>query len=103
MNRNIYEGLKGLNHMPTASLTIRVIPRAKTSEIAGTRDGALLVRLAAAPVDNAANEELVALLAALLSVPKRAVTIASGERGRLKRITVEGIDTTAALARLRRD
>jgi uncharacterized protein len=89
--------------MPTATLTIRVIPRAKRSEVAGTRDGAVLVRLTSPPVDNAANDELVALLAALLSVPKRAITIASGERGRLKRITVEGIDAAAALARLRRD
>jgi uncharacterized protein (TIGR00251 family) len=89
--------------MPTASLTVRVIPRAKKSGVAGTRDGALLVRLTSPPVENAANEELVALLAALLSVPRRAVTIASGERGRLKRIIVEGIDTAAALARLRRD
>jgi uncharacterized protein len=86
--------------MPTASLSIRVIPRAKKSEVAGTRDGAVLVRLTSPPVDNAANEELVALLAALLSVPKRAVTIASGERGRLKRVTVEGIDTASAMARL---
>jgi uncharacterized protein (TIGR00251 family) len=86
--------------MPTASLTVRVIPRAKKSGVAGTRDGALLVRLTSPPVDNAANDELVALFAALLSVPRRAVTIASGERGRLKRVTVEGIDTSAALARL---
>jgi uncharacterized protein (TIGR00251 family) len=86
--------------MPTASLTVRVIPRAKKSGVTGTRDGALLVRLTAPPVDNAANEELVGLLAELLTVPKRAVTIASGERGRLKRVTVEGIDTASAMARL---
>jgi uncharacterized protein len=86
--------------MPTASLTIRVVPRAKKTEVAGTRDGALLVRLTSPPVDNAANEELVALIAEQLNVPKRAVTIASGERGRLKRVTVDGIDTATALAQL---
>ena len=93
-------GAAPTSSMPTATLSIRVIPRAKKSEIAGTRDGAVLVRLTAPPVDNAANEELVELIASQLNVPKRAVMIASGERGRLKRITVEGIETAAALARL---
>jgi uncharacterized protein YggU (UPF0235/DUF167 family) len=54
-----------------AVIDIRVIPRAGRSEIAGTRAGSLLIRLAAAPVDGAANLELIALLARALELPKR--------------------------------
>jgi len=71
-------------------LDIRVIPRASRSAIAGTRDGALLVRLNAPPVDGAANAELIDLVAKVLGVPKRAVTLISGERSRQKRILVAG-------------
>lgn len=72
-------------------LTIRVIPRAGTPGPAGTRSGAVLIRLAAPPVEGAANTELVQLLANLLNVPKRAVTIVSGEKNRLKRVRVAGV------------
>jgi uncharacterized protein len=70
---------------------VRVIPRAKRTEIAGERDGALIVRVAAPPVEGAANEALVEFFAKALRVPKRAVQIVSGERGRLKRIAIEGV------------
>lgn len=61
------------------------------------RDGALLVRLAAAPVDGAANAELIALVARALHLPKRDITIVSGERSRSKRIRVANIDRATAL------
>jgi len=81
-------------------LEIRVIPRAGRSGFAGLRDGALLVRLAAAPVDGAANDELIALLAKTLKIPKRDISIVSGERSRTKRIRITGVDREQALARL---
>ena len=81
-------------------ITVRVIPRAGRSEVAGTRDGALLVRLNAAPVDGAANAELIEVLAEALGVPKRAVTIASGERARRKTVRVAGITLEQANAAL---
>lgn len=56
-----------------ALLKVRVIPRAGRSGIAGLRDGALLVRLAAAPVDGAANAELIAVLAEAIGVPERRI------------------------------
>lgn len=79
---------------------MRVIPRAGRSRIAGLRDGAVLVRLAAAPVDGAANAELIDLLARALDIPKRDITILSGERSRAKRVRVAGMDRAAAIARL---
>ena len=83
-----------------ALIRVRVIPRAGQSGVAGTRDGAWLVRLHAAPVEGAANDELIEVIARALAVPKRAVSIASGERSRQKSIRVSGIDATTAAARL---
>ena len=80
-------------------IDVRVIPRAGRSGLAGMRDGALLVRLTAPPVEGAANEELIAVLAKALGVPKRAVTIVAGERSRAKRVAVAGISRDAAEAR----
>lgn len=77
-----------------------MIPRAGRSGFAGLRDGALLVKLAAAPVDGAANDELITLLAKTLRIPKRDITIVSGERSRTKRIRIAGIDREQALAKL---
>jgi len=74
-----------------ATIDIRVITRAGKSGIAGMRGGALLVRLNAAPVDGAANAELIEVLSDVLDVPKRAVSIVSGERSRQKRVQIEGL------------
>ena len=77
--------------MSSTIIDVRVIPRAGKSGIAGMRGDALLVRLHAAPVDGAANAELIEVLAEALGVPKRAVSIASGERSRQKRVRIEGV------------
>jgi len=66
------------------------------------RGEAILVRLQSAPVDGAANAELelIDLIAAALDVPKRSVTIVSGEKSRLKRLQVTGLDESTVHARL---
>jgi len=66
------------------------------------REGALLVRLAAPPVEGAANEALVELLARLLAVPRRAVRIVSGETSRTKRLAIDGVSEPAVRAALLR-
>ena len=83
-------------------ISVRVVTRARKTELAGTRDDELLVRLNAPPVDGAANEELVTFLARLLGVPRRSVTIVSGARNRHKRVRVEAINVATAEAFLRR-
>ena len=72
-------------------LSVRVIPRARRSGLGGTRGNALLVRLTAPPVEGAANSELIEVIARTLGVATRAVSIVSGERGRLKRVKIDGI------------
>jgi hypothetical protein len=51
-------------------------------------------------VEGAANDELVELLAGTLDVPRRALTVVSGERGRLKRIRIEGLTVPEVRTRL---
>jgi uncharacterized protein (TIGR00251 family) len=58
------------------------------------------VKLAAAPVDGAANDELIAFLAKILRIPKRDISLVSGERSRTKRIRIAGMDREQAIARL---
>ena len=77
---------------------MRVIPRAGRSGIAGLRDGAVLVRLAAAPVDGAANDELISVLSTALNLPRRDIVIVSGGRSRSKRVRVAGMDRARVLA-----
>jgi len=84
-----------------ALLDVRVVPRAGKSGVAGLRDGALLVRLAAAPVDGAANAELIAVLAGALHLPKRSIEIVSGDRSRSKRVRIAGMAQQAVLAALK--
>jgi uncharacterized protein len=68
--------------------TVRVAPRAAKSEIVGEHDGVLKVRLAAPPVDGAANEELIKLLAKECGVAKSNVEILSGLASRTKTIAI---------------
>ena len=57
------------------TFAVRVVARARASlsEVAGEHDGALRVRVAAPPVEGAANEEPIRTLARALGVPRRAV------------------------------
>jgi uncharacterized protein (TIGR00251 family) len=85
-----------------ATLDIRVIPRSPRTSVDGMRGAAILVRLAAPPVDGAANDALIAFLSAALGIPRRQITIVSGERSRDKRVRIAGIGTEAAISQLLR-
>ena len=79
---------------------VRVVPRAGRTGVAGTRGDALLVRLAAAPVDGAANDALTACLAGIFDCPRRDISIVSGHTSRDKRIAIAGLTLNTAAARL---
>ena len=85
-----------------AILDIRVIPRSPRTRVDGRRGNAILVRLAAPPVEGAANDALIAFLSDALDVPRRDVTLVSGERSRDKRVRIDGVDAATAIARLLR-
>ena len=80
---------------------MRVQPRAPRSEIVGWRgDGTLSVRVAAPPVDGAANAAVAALLAGALGIRASAVTIAHGAGGRDKLVRVNGLTPAEIRRRL---
>lgn len=69
---------------------VRAVPRASKNEIVGCHDGALKVRLAALPIDGAANAELVKVLAKFFEVSKTSVQIVSGETAKNKQVKIQG-------------
>ena len=71
-------------------LTVRVAARASQSAIVGLYDGAVKVRVAAAPVGGEANAELIKLLAKVFGVAKRDVEIVSGATAKTKRVRLKG-------------
>jgi hypothetical protein len=74
------------------TFAVRIVPRASRSEIAGEYNGALRVRIAAPPVDGAANRELVRTLAKIFKLPQNAVEIVSGANSKSKTVRVRGAD-----------
>jgi uncharacterized protein len=74
------------------TFAVRIVPRASRSEIAGEYNGALRIRIAAPPVDGAANRELIRLLAKSFKLPQNAVAIVSGAGSKSKIVHIAGAD-----------
>lgn len=72
------------------TITVRVTPRSSRSEVVGMADGVLRVRLTSPPVDGAANEELVRVLAKAYHVSKSDIAIISGINARTKLVRITG-------------
>ena len=73
------------------TFAVRVTTRAACNEIVGEHDGALKVRIAAPPVDGAANEALIRLLAKQLGVSRSHIEIVGGETSKSKRIKISNL------------
>ena len=84
----------------SAVLPIRVIPRSPRTRVDGMRGDAILIRLAAPPVEGAANDALIAFLSDALGLPRRNFQIVSGEKSRDKRVSVAGMDVASAMKML---
>jgi uncharacterized protein (TIGR00251 family) len=82
------------------TLRVRVQPRASRDALSGERDGALVVRLTAPPVEGAANEALARFLGKALGVAPSAVRVVSGATARNKLVSVAGVDAATARERL---
>ena len=85
---------------PSATVSIRVVPRSSKEGVAGFEGGVVRIRLNAPPVEGQANEALVRFLAKALGVPKRRIALVAGGKGRNKIVRVDGITLEAFLARL---
>ncbi len=91
----LHDGKRG------SALALRVTPRASRNEIVGLlNDGTIKVHIAAPPLDEAANKELVAFLAEVLGVPKSRVEIVAGSTGRDKLVSVLDMDVETVHQRI---
>ena len=84
---------RGKESAASATLSVKIQPRASKNEIIRREGGGLKIRLTAPPVDGAANEALVKLLAGELGVAKSRVEIVSGQSSRDKIIRVDGLSS----------
>ncbi len=88
-----------------ARLRVRVKPRSSVTEVVGMDGGALVVRVAAPPVDGRANRAVCELVADLLDIGRSSVRVEAGERSRDKVLVVDGLAQARvdqALAELKR-
>jgi uncharacterized protein len=81
----------------SARINVYVQPRASKTVVAGMHDGCVKIRLAAPPVDGAANAALVEFVAEQVNVAKSRVRITAGLTSRRKTVEVDGV-TPEALA-----
>jgi len=76
------------------TFAVRIVVRAPRSEFVGEQSGTLRVRIAAPPIEGAANQELIKLLAKSFKLPKNAVQIISGSTSKNKIVRIQGADAT---------
>ena len=96
--------LRGREMTPAAraEILVRVQPRASRNEVAGERDGRILIRVTAPPAEGRANDAVVAAARQAPRGPQVERDIVAGHAARDKRIEIEGVTTTEAIKRLRR-
>jgi len=83
----------------SATLSVTVIPKSSRSSIT-IKDGAIRVYLNAPPVDGKANAECIKLFSKKFRIPKSAITIIRGEKGRKKELLIEGLTKSEIMEQL---
>ncbi|AHF90483.1 hypothetical protein OpiT1DRAFT_03204 [Opitutaceae bacterium TAV1] len=86
--------------LPSCSLAIKAIPNASRTLVAGWLGDALKVKVRAPALEGRANGELCEFLAGTLGLPHRAVTVASGEKSRQKRVQITGLTLAGVRERI---
>lgn len=85
-------GLVVQQNAETVSFTVKAVPASsRCAALAGIYDGMLKIKLSAAPEKGKANEELVSLLAKIMNIKKKDISIISGRTGPVKQIEIKGI------------
>lgn len=87
----------------SATIIVHVVPRARKTELAGHHGDAIRIRLAAPPVEGAANDALIRFLSTLLDLPRSAITIVRGATGRRKVVSIDGLTIDAVRRQLLAD
>lgn len=84
-----------------ADLRVRLQPRARRDEVVGERDGRIVIRVTAPPVEGRANAALCRLVAKAVGVPPSRVGVVRGQGTRDKLVRVDGVDEATARRALR--
>ncbi len=88
--------------MPSVRVEVYVQPRAAKTELAGAHGGAIKIRIAAPPAENAANYALIEFVAERLSIAKRRVRVVSGAASRKKVLEIDDVSADRIAAALHR-
>jgi len=81
-------------------LSVKVQPRASRNDVGGLHGSELKVAVTAPPVDSAANQAVVELIAEILGLPRRAVTLVRGQTSRRKILRLDGLTAEEAAAKI---
>lgn len=81
-------------------LKVKVIPNASKPEISGWLGWELKIKVSAQPEKGKANKAVIELLAKVLEINKKQITIESGQTSVHKVIAIQGIDQSDLQARL---
>ena len=84
-----------------ATFSIKIHPRARKNAITGELGDALKLSLTAPPLEGRANDACIEFFANLLNVPRSSVTIASGQKSRMKVIRIAGVSADELQEKLR--
>ena len=84
----------------SCTLAVKAVPNAPRNAVAGWLGDALKVKVHAPALDGRANDALCAFLAETLGVPRRAVTLAHGDKSRQKLVAIAGLTLAEVRSRL---
>ena len=90
-------------HVPaghSCMIVVRVVPRSSKIVISQEAPDTFKIRLTAAPVDGAANAQLLKVLSEKLTLPSRNILLISGEKSKVKRFRIEGLNAADISERL---
>jgi uncharacterized protein (TIGR00251 family) len=86
--------------MPSVRLEVYIQPRAAKTELAGMHGSSIKIRIAAPPVDNAANYALIEFIAERVGIAKRCVRLVSGATSRKKVLEIDDVSADRVSAAL---
>ncbi|MBL9201196.1 MAG: DUF167 domain-containing protein [Opitutaceae bacterium] len=98
--RNVHESVPPCDTASACTLPIKAIPNAPRSAVVGWLGDALKVKVHAPALEGRANDELCEFLADTLGLPRRAVTVAHGDKSRQKLLRIAGLTLDEVKARL---
>jgi uncharacterized protein (TIGR00251 family) len=87
--------------MPSVRVAVYIQPRAAKTEFAGVHGDSIKIRIAAPPVENAANRALIEFIAEQLGIAKRRVRVVSGATSRKKVLEIDDVSADRITAALR--